>query len=339
MDEPDSNLDADGTMALARAVEGHKKRGGTVVIVAHRHGAFAQCDIVYLMENGRPVPATSGRSSAPVRQLQSGRRYRPGQPARQVAKKPAPAAEGGKVAALPQPAAPAKTEGAGRSVSRDEQMAAAIARVTGSRDRADAQRPAAGAAGERGPAVMTEARFSTRRAVILGFGGLGVLLAGLGGWGAFASIAGAIVATGNVAVENRNQAVEHIDGGTVSEVPVRNGDTVERDEVLLRFSDSLLRSEEAILKARYVEFAARRNRLEAEYRGEDAIAWDPELAALGGRGSESPGCNGRPGAAVPGAQGGKRRRGRPAAGEDRADPRGNRRARGPGRWLSATRAS
>ncbi len=146
MDEPDSNLDADGTMALARAVEGHKKRGGTVVIVAHRHGAFAQCDIVYLMENGRPVPATSGRSSAPVRQLQSGRRYRPGQPARQVAKKPAPAAEGGKVAALPQPAAPAKTEGAGRFVSRDEQMAAAIARVTGSRGRADAQGPAAGAA-------------------------------------------------------------------------------------------------------------------------------------------------------------------------------------------------
>ncbi len=127
---------------------------------------------------------------------------------------------------------------------------------------------------------MTEARFSARKATILGFGGLGVLLAGLVGWGAFASIAGAVIATGQVAVESGNQAVEHIDGGTVSEVPVRDGDTVEQDDVLLRFSDSLLRSEEAILKARYVEFAARRNRLEAEYRGEDAISWDPELAAL-----------------------------------------------------------
>ena len=28
MDEPDSNLDAEGTMALARAVAGHRKRGG-----------------------------------------------------------------------------------------------------------------------------------------------------------------------------------------------------------------------------------------------------------------------------------------------------------------------
>ena len=127
---------------------------------------------------------------------------------------------------------------------------------------------------------MTEVRFSARRAVTLGFGGLAVLLAGLAGWGAFASISGAVIATGQVAVEHRNQAVEHIDGGTVSGVPVRDGDTVEQGDVLLRFSASLLRSEEAILKSRYVEFAARRSRLEAEYRGEDAISWDPELAAL-----------------------------------------------------------
>ena len=74
MDEPDSNLDAEGAMALARAVEGQKKRGGAVLIVAHRHGAFAQCDTVYVMENGRPVPATGGEGgrAAPVRQLQSG---------------------------------------------------------------------------------------------------------------------------------------------------------------------------------------------------------------------------------------------------------------------------
>ena len=72
MDEPDSNLDAEGTMALARAVEVHKRSGGAAVIVAHRHGAFAQCDTVYLMEAGRPVPATSGPHSSPVRSLQGG---------------------------------------------------------------------------------------------------------------------------------------------------------------------------------------------------------------------------------------------------------------------------
>ena len=144
MDEPDSNLDAEGTMALARAVEGHKKRGGAVVIVAHRHGAFAQCDIVYLMEGGRPVPATSGRSAAPVRQLQAGRRYRPGLPAQQATRKPA---ADPKLAALPPAARPAGP-GPGRLVSREEQVAAAIARVTGRRERETMQAAPAGANAE-----------------------------------------------------------------------------------------------------------------------------------------------------------------------------------------------
>ena len=127
---------------------------------------------------------------------------------------------------------------------------------------------------------MIERRSSGGRPVVLGFVGVAVLLAGLAGWGAFASISGAVIATGQVSVESRNQAVEHIDGGTVREVLVRNGDVVEQGDVLLRFAASLLRSEEAILKSRYVEFVARRNRMEAEYRGEDAISWDSELLML-----------------------------------------------------------
>ena len=68
LDEPDSNLDAVGTMALARAVQGHKERGGAAIIVAHRQSAFAQCDQVYLMEGGHPVPAARGRK-APAQRL------------------------------------------------------------------------------------------------------------------------------------------------------------------------------------------------------------------------------------------------------------------------------
>jgi len=136
MDEPDSNLDAEGTMALARAVEGHKKRGGAAVIVAHRHGAFAQCDTVYVMEAGRPVPATTGRRRAPVRQLRAGAR-----PAAETASAERAAPAGGPEAAAPASAriapfpagepepAPAAIPG------RERQIAAAIARVTGARFR------------------------------------------------------------------------------------------------------------------------------------------------------------------------------------------------------------
>ena len=155
MDEPDSNLDAEGTMALARAVEGQKKRGGAALIVAHRHGAFAQCDTVYVMENGRPVPATGGQggSSAPVRQLQSGaaKQTEGGQGGPAAAGRP-PArrdARGGESQGQPPRSAPPapprqRTQaspaqgGKGRTrppapaaSGRDEQIAGAIARVRG----------------------------------------------------------------------------------------------------------------------------------------------------------------------------------------------------------------
>ena len=116
--------------------------------------------------------------------------------------------------------------------------------------------------------------------MILGFAGVVVLAGGLSAWSVFASISGAVIASGRVAVETRNQVVEHIDGGTVSEILVRDGDAVERNEVLLRFSDTLLRSEEAILVSQYVEFVTRRNRLEAEFQDAGTIEWDPAIAEL-----------------------------------------------------------
>ena len=127
---------------------------------------------------------------------------------------------------------------------------------------------------------------SSRRALSLGFGAIAVLVVGGIGWSVFASISGAVIVSGWVASESRNQVVEHIDGGTVSAVLVRDGDTVAAGEVLLRFDDVLPRSEEAILRAQYAELVAQRNRLEAEFRSADGVVWDVELAALGTADSE-----------------------------------------------------
>jgi HlyD family secretion protein len=121
---------------------------------------------------------------------------------------------------------------------------------------------------------------SARTGLILGFGALVLLVGGLVGWSVFASIRGAVFVTGWVATEGRNQVVEHVDGGTVREIRVRDGDRVETGELLLRLDDALLRSEEAILQAQHAELVARRNRLEAEFRDADRVAWDPELAGL-----------------------------------------------------------
>lgn len=52
LDEPNSNLDNDGTLALNLAIRGLKARGGSVLIMAHRPAAIQECDLLLVMEDG-----------------------------------------------------------------------------------------------------------------------------------------------------------------------------------------------------------------------------------------------------------------------------------------------
>lgn len=53
LDEPNSNLDGEGEAALSVAIEGVKKRGGIVIIIAHRPSALVAVDFVAVVQNGR----------------------------------------------------------------------------------------------------------------------------------------------------------------------------------------------------------------------------------------------------------------------------------------------
>ena len=52
LDEPNSNLDAVGSAALNNAIRDHKARGHSVVIMAHRPAAIAECDTILYLEDG-----------------------------------------------------------------------------------------------------------------------------------------------------------------------------------------------------------------------------------------------------------------------------------------------
>jgi ATP-binding cassette subfamily C protein PrsD len=55
LDEPNSNLDSEGEAALTEAIAGVRKRGGIVIVVAHRPSALASVDLVLVMANGGVV--------------------------------------------------------------------------------------------------------------------------------------------------------------------------------------------------------------------------------------------------------------------------------------------
>lgn len=123
-------------------------------------------------------------------------------------------------------------------------------------------------------------RWSAGGAMRLGAVATAVLVFGLGAWSAFASIAGAVVASGRLKVETNQQVVQHPDGGVVAELLVKEGDAVEAGALLLKLDDRLQRNEMAILEGRLYEILARIGRLEAEQDGAAAPRFDPELVAV-----------------------------------------------------------
>lgn len=53
LDEPNSNLDADGEAALTDAITSVRARGGIVIVIAHRPSALAAVDMVGVVQGGR----------------------------------------------------------------------------------------------------------------------------------------------------------------------------------------------------------------------------------------------------------------------------------------------
>ncbi|OUD09877.1 type I secretion system permease/ATPase [Marivivens niveibacter] len=52
LDEPNSNLDNEGSVALNAAIRAHRDAGGSVMIMAHRPAAIQECDQLMMIENG-----------------------------------------------------------------------------------------------------------------------------------------------------------------------------------------------------------------------------------------------------------------------------------------------
>ena len=120
-------------------------------------------------------------------------------------------------------------------------------------------------------------KLSARRPLLLGFFALFLLLGGFGTWAALANISGAIIASGQIEVEQNRQVVQHPDGGVVAEVRVTEGDSVEAGDVLIRLDATQLRSELAIVEGQLFEIMARAARLRAERDEADMIEFPEEL--------------------------------------------------------------
>ena len=108
--------------------------------------------------------------------------------------------------------------------------------------------------------------------LVTGFILIFALFGGFFLWAALAPIQGAVIAPGTVVVEGKPKTLQHLDGGIVSEILVRDGDKVSAGDVLLRLDPTSLNANRDLLVKRLDEAKATRARLTTERDSKGRIA-------------------------------------------------------------------
>src|SRR6202048_3157739 len=118
---------------------------------------------------------------------------------------------------------------------------------------------------------------STKWPTISGIAVSTLMLMGFGVWGNVAPIAGAVVASGVFVATGQNKIIQHLEGGVIRDIFVREGDIVEPGQVLMDLDDTTARAELQRLFLRRVRLSAIDARLLAEMREEPEIHWPSEV--------------------------------------------------------------
>jgi multidrug efflux pump subunit AcrA (membrane-fusion protein) len=69
------------------------------------------------------------------------------------------------------------------------------------------------------------------------------LVIGLGGWAALTSISGAVIASGAVAVDGKRKVVQHLDGGVIAAVHVKEGASITAGSPIITLDNRELKAE------------------------------------------------------------------------------------------------
>jgi len=118
-----------------------------------------------------------------------------------------------------------------------------------------------------------------QKRIKVGFAVIGLIFGALGAWTLTATLDGAVVAAGTVQVEAARKKVQHLEGGIVKEVRVRDGDAVAEGDVLIRLDDTAVGANLRLVQGQSAELTIKRYRLLAERDGADAFVL-PQVIAI-----------------------------------------------------------
>lgn len=112
--------------------------------------------------------------------------------------------------------------------------------------------------------------------------GLWVLGLGLGGfllWAGLAPLDEGVPTQGMVTIDTKSKTVQHLSGGIVKAVLVREGEVVKQDQPLIELDAAVAKANHEAVRQRYLGLRAMQGRLMAEQTGQPGIEFHPDLLA------------------------------------------------------------
>ncbi len=109
--------------------------------------------------------------------------------------------------------------------------------------------------------------------VISGLIIIAVFFGGFMGWAAFAPLGSAAIAPGIVIVETNRKTVQHLEGGIVDRIKVRDGDVVKAGQVMIVLDSTQMKASLELVRGRQLAAEALKARLEAEQAGKTEIVF------------------------------------------------------------------
>lgn len=106
---------------------------------------------------------------------------------------------------------------------------------------------------------------------------IAVFVVGMLLWAGVASISGAVLAPGAVRVQANRKTVKHLEGGIVRTINVREGDRVQRGQVLMTFDQVQPKAQLEVFRSQFDGALAQRARFQAELGRRPSITFPPEL--------------------------------------------------------------
>ncbi|CDX17948.1 Type I secretion membrane fusion protein, HlyD family [Mesorhizobium sp. ORS 3324] len=135
----------------------------------------------------------------------------------------------------------------------------------------------------RSPALQASRRDlkqRTRPARVLGYVSSIVFVGGVAAWSCVALLASAVVANGVVSPEGYRKTVQHLEGGIIGTIHVKEGDKVSAGQVLISLKTTEAQGRYDELQGHYIRLLATEARLVAELAGQDRITFPKELTSI-----------------------------------------------------------